>query len=38
MCQGDEFAAGTWVVVNELEEGNWGEAGSVLKVEHVLKS
>ena len=36
--KGDEFAAGTWVVVNELEEGNWGEGGSVLKAEHVSKS
>jgi 4-oxalocrotonate tautomerase family enzyme len=23
--KGDEFAAGTWVVVNELDDGNWGE-------------
>ena len=36
--KGDEFAAGAWVVVNELEEGNWGEGGSVLKAEHVSKS
>ena len=28
-----EFAAGTWVVVNELDDGNWGEGGSVLKAE-----
>jgi phenylpyruvate tautomerase PptA (4-oxalocrotonate tautomerase family) len=34
----DEFAAGTWVVVNELDNGNWGEGGSVLKAEHVPKS
>ena len=33
-----EFAAGTWVVVNELDDGNWGEGGSVLKAEHVPKS
>jgi 4-oxalocrotonate tautomerase len=31
----DEFAAGTWVVVNEIDDGNWGEGGSVLKSEHV---
>jgi phenylpyruvate tautomerase PptA (4-oxalocrotonate tautomerase family) len=29
--KGDEFAAGTWVVVNELDDGNWGEGGSVLE-------
>jgi 4-oxalocrotonate tautomerase len=33
--KGDEFAAGTWVVINELDDGNWGEGGSVLKAEHV---
>ena len=31
----DEFAAGTWVVVEELDDGNWGEGGSVLKADHV---
>ena len=31
--KGDEFAAGTWVVVNELDDGNWGEGGTVLKAE-----
>ncbi len=36
--KGDEFAAGTWVVVNELDDGNWGEGGSVLKAQHVPKS
>ncbi len=36
--RGDEFAAGTWVVINELDDGNWGEGGSVLKKEHVPKS
>ena len=36
--KGDEFAAGTWVVVDELDDGNWGEGGSVLKAEHVPKS
>jgi phenylpyruvate tautomerase PptA (4-oxalocrotonate tautomerase family) len=35
--RGDEFAAGTWVVVNELDNGNWGEGGSVLMAEHVPK-
>ena len=34
----DEFAEGTWVVVNELDNGNWGEGGAVLKAEHVPKS
>jgi phenylpyruvate tautomerase PptA (4-oxalocrotonate tautomerase family) len=36
--KGDEFAAGTWVVVNELDDGNWGEGGSVLRAERVPKS
>jgi len=36
--KGDEFAAGTWVVVDELDDGNWGEGGSVLKADHVPKS
>jgi len=30
----DKFAEGTWVVVNELDDGNWGEAGSVLCADH----
>jgi len=34
----NEFAAGTWVVVNELDDGNWGEGGSVLKADHVPES
>jgi len=29
----DKFAEGTWVVINELDDGNWGEAGSVLYAE-----
>ncbi len=33
--KGDEFAAGTWVVINELDDGYWGEGGSVLKAENV---
>jgi phenylpyruvate tautomerase PptA (4-oxalocrotonate tautomerase family) len=36
--KGDEFAAGTWVVVDELDNGDWGEGGSVLKAEHVPDS
>jgi len=36
--KGDEFAAGTWVVINELDDGNWGEGGSVVRAEHVPKS
>ena len=35
--KGDDFAAGTWVVINELDDGNWGEGGAVLKAEHVPK-
>ena len=33
--KGEEFAAGTWVVVNELDDGNWGEGGTVLLKEQV---
>ena len=33
--KGEEFAAGTWVVVNELDDGNWGEGGKVLLKEQV---
>ena len=33
--KGDKFAAGTWVVVSEIDDGSWGESGSVLKAEHV---
>ena len=36
--KGAEFAAGTWVVINELDDGNWGEGGAVLKKESVPKS
>ena len=36
--KGDEFAQGTWVVINELGDGNWGEGGNVLKKEHVPES
>ena len=36
--KGKEFAAGTWVVVNELDDGNWGEGGQVLGAEHVPKT
>ena len=34
----DDFAAGTWVVVEELEDGSWGEGGSVLKADKVPAS
>lgn len=34
----DEFAVGTWVVVNELDNGNWGEGGSVLYTDKVPES
>jgi len=33
-----EFEAGTWVVVNELDDGNWGEGGAVLNADHVPES
>jgi len=33
--KGVEFASGTWVVVSEIDDGSWGEGGSVLKAEHV---
>jgi 4-oxalocrotonate tautomerase family enzyme len=33
--KGDDFAAGTWVVINELGDGNWGEGGAVLLKENV---
>lgn len=36
--KGAEFAAGTWVVINELDDGNWGEGGAVLKKEAVPDS
>ena len=26
----DKFAEGTWVVINELDDANWGEGGLVL--------
>ncbi len=29
----DKFAEGTWVVINELDDGNWGEGGAVLHAE-----
>jgi 4-oxalocrotonate tautomerase len=31
----NDFAQGTWVVINELGDGDWGEGGAVLKAEHV---
>jgi len=33
--KGDAFAAGTWVVVTEIDDGNWGEGGMVLRKENV---
>ena len=30
----DRFAEGTWVVINELDDGNWGEGGAVLYADH----
>ena len=33
--KGDDFAAGTWVVVTEVENGGWGEGGAVLLKENV---
>lgn len=34
----EEFASGTWVVVNELTNGSWGEGGLVLKADDVPDS
>ena len=31
----EEFSSGTWVVVNELGKGDWGEGGAVLRAENV---
>lgn len=36
--KGEGFAAGTWVVINELDDGNWGEGGEVLDKENVPDS
>jgi 4-oxalocrotonate tautomerase len=33
--KGDDFAAGSWVVINELDDGNWGECSTVLMKENV---
>ena len=33
-----QFAKGTWVVINELGDGDWGEGGSVLKADEVPDS
>jgi len=33
--KGPEFGEGTWVVINELHDGNWGEGGVVLQRENV---
>ena len=35
--KGDEFASGTWVVINELDDGNWGEGGKVLEADYIPK-
>jgi len=31
----EKFAEGTWVVISEIEDGSWGEGGSVLYADHV---
>lgn len=31
----DKFAEGTWVVISEIDDGSWGEGGSVLYDNHV---
>jgi phenylpyruvate tautomerase PptA (4-oxalocrotonate tautomerase family) len=36
--KGEEFAAGTWVVVSEMDDGSWGEGGAVLRKENVPAS
>jgi 4-oxalocrotonate tautomerase len=33
--RGDKLAEGTWVVINELGDGHWGEGGVVLMRENV---
>ena len=33
-----EFAKGTWVVINELGNSDWGEGGSVLKADQIPDS
>ena len=33
-----EFAKGTWVVINELGDGDWGEGGAVLNADKVPDS
>jgi 4-oxalocrotonate tautomerase len=33
--RGDAFAEGTWVVINELGDGHWGEGGVVLMKDEV---
>ena len=35
--KGAEFAQGSWIVVSEIDDGSWGEGGSVLKEEDVPK-
>ena len=30
-----KFAEGTWVVVSEIDDGSWGEGGSVLYADHI---
>ena len=35
--KGEEFAEGTWVVINEMHDGNWGEGGVVLHADLVPK-
>jgi len=31
----EKFAEGTWVVVNEIDDGSWGEGGAVRYADHV---
>ena len=31
----EKFAEGTWVVVSEIDDGSWGEGGTVLYADHV---
>ena len=34
--KGDDFVQGTWVVINEHDDGNWGEAGIIVTRDDVL--
>ena len=37
-AKGAEFAEGTWIVIHELGNSNWGEGGAVFEMEFVARS